>query len=207
MRLPVITLCAAVFAATALPAQARPVSYAEGWMAMTTNDFASNAAMLLYSPTARAAFGPFVEHYRATDGELYGLQANFLAHRWNNPDSQGNVYLLSGFGITSEEDAGGYIGLEADWEDRRYYVSYENRYTFAGDVKEEYQQRARAGIAPYIAEYGGVHTWLMLQADHMPEDKDTWTLTPLVRVFSGPYLGEAGVSTRGEFLFNLTVTY
>lgn len=207
MRLLPALFCTALFFTLADDAAARPVSYADGWMAMTMNDPTSNAATLLYSPTARFALGPFVEHYRETDGELYGLQANFLAHRWNNPDSQGNIYLLSGFGITSEDDGGGYVGMEADWEDRRYYVSYENRYTFADDVKEEYQQKARIGIAPYVAEYGGVHTWLMLQTDHMPEDKDTWTVTPLVRVFTGPYLGEAGVSNRGEFLFNLTITY
>lgn len=195
-----------------LPATAfaRPVSYADGWMAMTTNDPWSNSAMLLYSPTARFSLGPFIDHYRETDGELFGLQANYLANRWNNPDSQGNLFLLSGWGVASahdDEDLGGYVGLEADWEDRRYYVSYENRYTFANDAKEEYQQKARVGIAPYVAEYGGLHTWLMLQADHMPEGDDKWTATPLVRIFKGAYLGEFGLSDDGKFLFNFTVTY
>ena len=189
---------------------ARPVSYAGGWMAMTMNDGWTNSATLLYSPTANVALGPFLDHDRETDGELYGLQANYLFKRWNNKDSQGNIFLLSGLGAASiddDTDFGGYVGMEADWEDRKYYISYENRYTFAGDVKEAYQQRARIGIAPYISEYGGTHTWLMLQVDHMPEDDDTFTLTPLVRVFKGAYLGEAGISNHGDILFNFTVTY
>lgn len=192
-----------------LPAtvHARPVSYAGGWMGMTANDGDINHASVMYSPTAYFAIGSFIDHYRDTDGELYGLSANWLAKRWNNPDSQGNFYFLSGLGMTSEDDAGGYIGMEAGWEDRRYYVSYENRYTFADDVKEEFQQKARVGIAPYVAEYGGLHTWLMLQVDHMPEGRDHFTATPLIRLFKGDYLAEAGISSEGDILFNLTVTY
>lgn len=202
---------AAIFALcllAATPAEARPVSYKGGWMAMTMNDFGSNGASVLYSPTATTAIGPFADYYRDTDETLAGLQFNWLAHRWNNPDSQGNLFLLSGAGATSEGGAGGYLGMEADWEDRRYYVSYENRYTDAGeDVKQEFQQKARIGIAPYVAEAGQLHTWLMLQVDHTPEDDHNWRATPLVRLFKGAYLGEAGVSNRGEFLFNLTATF
>lgn len=190
-----------------IAANARPVSYAGGWMFMSMNDPSSNGASLLYSPTATTALGPFIDHYRDTDEELAGLQFNWLAKRWNNPDSQGNLFLLSGAGV-ADGDFGGYAGLEADWEDRRYYASYENRYTDAGkDVKEEFQQKARIGIAPYVAEAGKLHTWLMLQADHMPESDDKWAVTPLVRLFKGDYLVEGGVSNHGEFLFNLTVTY
>ncbi len=194
----------------ASPAMARPVSYADGWMFMTMNDGGTNGAALLYSPSSTFAFGPFLEHERDTDGELAGLQFNYLAKRWNNPDSQANFYILSGLGIArNEHDASpsGYIGMEADWEDRRFFTSYENRYTHAQGVREEFQQRARIGIAPYVAEYGGLHTWLMLQADHQPKDHDNFTVTPLIRVFKGAYLGEAGISDSGKILFNFTVTY
>ncbi|MEZ0260101.1 MAG: hypothetical protein ACAH80_03785 [Alphaproteobacteria bacterium] len=201
------TFLALLMMTAATPADARPVSYKGGWMAMTMNDGFANSAALLYSPTATTAIGPFVDYYRDTDETLGGLQFNWLAHRWNNPDSQGNLYLLSGAGAR-DGGAGGYLGMEADWEDRRYYVSYENRYTDAGeDVKEEFQQKARVGIAPYVAEAGQLHTWLMLQVDHTPEDDDNWRATPLVRLFKGPYLGEGGISNRGEVLFNFTATF
>lgn len=191
-------------------ALARPVSYADGWMAMATNDGQNNALMLLYSPTAAFSFGPFAEHNRQSDGTLYGLQANYLVRRWNARDSQGNFYFLSGWGMARNEgdlDPGGYAGIEADWEDRKYYVSFENRYTFANNVQEEYTQKARIGFAPYVADYGALHTWFMLQADHRPENKDSFTLTPFVRLFKGTSLGEVGVSDKGDLLFNFTITY
>jgi hypothetical protein len=47
----------------------------------------------------------------------------------------------------------------------------------------------------------------MLQVDHMPEDKDHWTVTPLLRLFKGPVLGELGISNHGETLFNFTATF
>ena len=174
---------------------------------MTMNDFDGNGAVALYSPTARTAFGVFAEHDRDSDGELYGVQANVLAKRWNNFDSQANAYFLSGWGITSNDDPGGYVGSQIDWENRRYFVSYENRYSFAKDIREEFSHKARLGIAPYIAEAGALHSWLMLQVDHMPEDENNWRVTPLVRLFKGDYLGEAGISNRGEILFNFNINF
>ena len=207
----VLTPLVFLWAFLPLTAEARPVSYAGGWMLMTGNDPAENNLSLMYSPTAKYSIGPFLNHYRDTDGELAGMQFNWLAKRWNNPDSQANIYFLSGLGIANDDGnrrAGGYAGLEADWEDRRYYISYENRYTAAGeDVKQEFQQKGRIGIAPYIAESGSLHSWLMLQVDHKPEDRDPWTVTPLLRLFKGDYLAEAGISTDGRFLFNLLITY
>ncbi|HYD17812.1 MAG TPA: hypothetical protein VEF76_04975 [Patescibacteria group bacterium] len=206
-----ISIMAGLWIFAPIPSLARPVTYAGGWMAMTSNDGYDNGASLLYSPTATTAIGPFLNHYRGTDAELAGLQFNWLARRWNNPDSQGNFYFLSGLGVSNDDGharPGGFAGLEADWEDRRFYVSYENRYTAAGDdVKEEFQQRGRVGVAPYVAEAGSLHSWLMLQLDHAPEDENNWRLTPLLRVFKGDYLAEAGISTDGHALFNLMITY
>jgi hypothetical protein len=194
-----------------LAAEARPISYAGGWMFMSSNDQFENDASAIYSPTATIGIGPFIDHYRDTDGELAGLEFNWLAKRWNNTDSQGNLYFLSGIGDANDngrERPGGFAGIEADWESRRFYTSYENRYTAAGEaVRQEFQQKARVGIAPYVAESGSLHSWLMLQVDHFPEDKDPWTVTPLIRVFKGAYLAEAGVSDNGRFLLNLMITY
>ncbi len=210
-RCPGLAILAFLCAFLPVGADARPVSYAGGWMFMTGNDLFENGASMIYSPTATASFGPFISHYRDTDGELAGIEFNWLAKRLNNRDSQANLFFLSGLGVANDdgdERAGGFAGLEADWESRRHYISYENRYTAAGEaVKQEFQQKARIGIAPYVAEAGGLHTWLMLQAEHFPEEGEPWTVTPLVRVFKGDYLAEAGFSNKGSFLFNLMITY
>ena len=193
------------------PAQARLISYAGGWMFMSDNDQFANRASMVYSPTATTGIGPFIDHYRDTGGDLAGLDFNWLAKRWNNADSQGNLYFLSGLGVASgdgNQRLGGFAGMEGDWESRRYYMSYENRYTDAGrSVRQEFQEMGRIGIAPYVAESGSLHTWLMLQADHFPENRRSWIVTPMVRMFKSEYLVEAGVANNGDPMLNRMITF
>lgn len=199
-----------VVGGAAKTALARPVTYAGGWMLMQMNDPFMNSAMAIYSPTARLGVGPVFEHWRDLDANFAGVQVNALLRRWNGPDYQGNFYLLSSFGRASgngNAGAAANVGIEADWENRRWFTSFENRVTMAEDITREYTQKGRIGVAPYIAEYGSLHTWLMLQVDHRPEDRDEVTVTPLVRVFKGAWLGEAGINNKGGVMFNTTFTF
>ena len=68
-------------------------------------------------------------------------------------------------------------------------------------------QSARVGIAPYIGDYGDLHTWLMLQVDHVPESDEQITVTPLVRLFKDVHLLEAGMSNQGDVLFNYILRF
>ncbi len=195
------------------PANARPVSYTGGSMLMLNSDADRSSAAYLYSPSATWAVGPMLELTRDEDSLFAGLQVNHLLKRWNNPDSQGNLFILSALGAHGlEQDGarqgGGYIGLEADWENRRLYTRYEPRYRF-GTAEEGafFQHMGRLGIAPYIGEAGDLHTWVMLQVDHEPERDDQWRVTPLVRLFQGPVLAEVGMSLEGEALLTLDITF
>lgn len=98
---------------------------------------------------------------------MHSLQVNNLVKRWNNPDSQANFYLKSGVGYAvtdgqTEQSPAAFTGIATDWEDRRYFVSYENRFVHAGDVATKFSQNARVGITPYIGDFGDLHTWLMI---------------------------------------------
>lgn len=218
MRLHFHILCSAALIAACLastPAQARPVSYADGSMVMGSSDADHSHLSYLYSPTSRVAFGPRMEIDHDNGDVFGGVEFNALLKRWNNFDSQGNIYWMSAAGINGLDGGGddtrlsGLGGFQADWEDRRYYTSYANEYRFDADENDYFKQTARVGIAPYIAESGALHTWLMVQVDHMPEnaDDDHWRVTPLVRLFHGDVLGEAGVSLDGDLLLNLDVTF
>ena len=57
-------------------------------------------------------------------------------------------------------------------------------------------------MAPYLAEYGYLHTWIMLQANHMPGSRKNMTFTPMLRVFKGDYLAEFGLNNYKDFMFN-----
>lgn len=190
-------------------AEARPISYPGGVSAMVMNDALVNSANVQYSPSATMSLGYTFEHWREDNYNLHALQMNNLIKRWNNPDSQGNLYLESGIGLTGNGagksdgvNPAAFTGLETDWENRRLLVSYRNRYTTGSDINDFYMQSARVGVAPYIGEFGDLHTWIMLQVDHTPRADDPVTVTPLVRLFKGTNLVEAGISNQGKILFN-----
>jgi hypothetical protein len=210
--LPTLIMAGVMITATA---EARPVSYPTGWTGMFQNNGDRNSAHIHYSPTAKTSIGYKYEHWRDKEYDIHALQMNNLIKRWNKPDSQANVYLKSGLGVVDgkggalrgESDVAGFTGIATDWEDRRYFASYENRFTYAGDLDDFYQQSARVGIAPYIGDYGDLHTWLMLEVEHNPEADDNFTVTPLVRLFKDTHLVEAGISNHGEVLFNYIYRY
>jgi len=196
-------------------AQARPVSYPGGWTLMLSNSWDSNSAHVHYSPSARMSIGARSAYHRKDDFYYSGVQMNNLIKRWNNDGSQANIYLKSSIGVAysdadefdGEIDAAGFTGIAADWEDRRYFISYENRYFEAGDIHDGYHQSGRVGIAPYIGDYGDLHTWLMLQVSHEPEADEKITVTPLVRFFKDVHMMEAGVSNQGNVLFNYVARF
>ncbi len=195
--------------------EARPVSYPGGITTMIMNNGDMHSLHLHYSPTAKYSVGIRSEYRRGADYLLNSVQVNNLIKRWNERDSQANLYLKSGIGVAysndgdfeNETSAAAFTGIAADWEDRRFFVSYENRYIEAGQIDDRFMQSARVGIAPYIGDYGDIHTWLMLEIEHEPEDEDNITVTPLVRFFKGVHLVEAGISDQNDVLFNWVMRF
>ena len=107
----------------------------------------------------------------------------------------------------SHQEVAGFTAIAADWEDRRFFTSYEGRLTYAGDIDKFFMQKARVGVAPYIGDYGDLHTWLMLQVDHNPKKTDTVEITPLIRLFKGVNLVEVGANTKGDVLLNWVMRF
>ena len=196
-------------------AQARPVSYPGGWTMMSMNNGEANNLHIHYSPTAQMSLGYKFEYWRDKEFTLNAVQMNNLIKRWNERHSQANLYLKSGVGVAysdegafdNETEAAGFTGVAADWENRRYFISYENRYTDAGKIDDFFSQSARVGWAPYEGDYGDIHTWLMLQVEHSPENDNNFTVTPLVRFFKDVHLLEAGMNNHGEVLLNYVLRY
>jgi hypothetical protein len=185
--------------------QARPVSYPGGWTLMTTNDVDSNSLHIHYTPDPKNSFGIRHEYMRRAEANADFIQHNHLLKRWNGEGSQANAYIKSGIGVAYDGDdteAAAFTGLAADWENRRYFTSYENRFLTAGDIDKYAKHKARIGIAPYIGDVGDLHTWLMIQADYDAGAKDNFSATPLVRFFKGADMLEAGYNLDGGGLLN-----
>lgn len=205
-----------LFGIFAFGANARPVSYPGGWTLMQMNDANMNALHVHYSPTYKYSIGYKGEYWKKDKWLFQGVQYNYLINRSNKKASQSNIYFKSAVGMahsdeqpfSNKQEPAGFLGIAADWEDRRFFTSYQNRYTYAGDINKAFLQKARVGVAPYVGNYGDLHTWLMLEVEHNPTNEgDEINTTPLVRFFKDVYLFEAGMSFDGDILFNAIIRF
>jgi hypothetical protein len=190
----------------ATPALARPITYPGGSMAMLEYANESWTNEVMYTPSAKYSLGLRSEFDGEFDQQFQGVSLNYLAYRKNSADGQANVYLLTSAGVASKDrasigrgtSAGVGGGLEADWENRRFLVLGQVKGFAANGIDKSIGWRGRVGVAPYVAEYGDLHTWMMLQVDHKPDSKDPVLVTGLVRFFKGPVLVEIGASQKGD---------
>lgn len=208
MKLKFLLLGLSAFILSSPSADAKPLSYPGGWQ--TTVDLSGDEYSFLNTYTFSPVYGIGLhnEYNRDEDYQMHSLHLANRLWRGNYPDAQANLYLESGIGYArtdggDEESAAAYTGILADWENRRFYTEYSNRYVHADDIHQEFTQSARVGVAPYIAESGALHTWLILQVDHKPRGDDHFTVTPLVRLFKEATMVEAGVRNDGEILFHV----
>ena len=192
-------------------AQARPVSYTDSWTVMLRNDVEQNSAHLHYTFDRRHSLGLRLRYDRDSDSVFTGAQLNRLVKRWNETDSQANIYGHAALGLVTDEapsasarpdDVGFFLAASADWETRRYFTSASIDYWDQGRFGNEISYHSRLGIAPYIAGTGALHTWIMVEGHHRPQDDTPLSASALLRFFKGPSLLELGVDTQGEPLLN-----
>ena len=190
--------------------KSRPISYAGGWTIMQMNDLNKHSIHLHFSPSINYSVGYKAEYWRNNEWQFHGAQLNYLLKRFNKPASQANFYIKNGVGLASSDyrslnrktEALFFTGISIDWEDRRYFISYENRLNNSSNIDKSFIQRSKFGFAPYVGNYGDLHTWLMLQVEHRPALKNKMVYTPVIRLFKGDYLAETGLNNYGEILFN-----
>lgn len=181
---------------------ARPVSYPGGWTFMQKSNGGYSSIHAHYSPTASDSIGMYIERNWQEDITFTGVQYNRLVKRWNGRKSQANFYVKAGvgqaqpFGKNGAQIAG-FTELAMDWETRRWFTEYRIRATDYADNQSIYHS-GRLGIAPYIGNYGDLHTWLMVQVENHPESNKPTTTTPLVRLFKGVQMLELGYTIEHE---------
>lgn len=183
---------------------------------MQENDEGGSSVGVHYTVVPWMAVSLHAErHTRASEFTMLGPQLNFLVKRWNLPDGQGNLYTSAGAGTAIENGEthfAAWTGFLADYETRRFYGSYELRLMYADRTEKAAWQRARVGVAPYLASYDQINLWLMVQVDRRDEQHaighshgvlpPPMAVTPLVRLIYKTFLVEGGVSTRGKVMFN-----
>ena len=192
---------------------ARPVSYPGGTTLLLANDADSHNFAALYTAWPHWAIGYSGSYFPEKEWSLQTIEFDWLCLRWNGAEGQASAYLKGALGTAcsrtfSRCKPGWQTGISLDWESRRYFVLYQNQLTYGQGFQTAYRQKGRLGIAPYIGQYGDLHTWLMLQVEHAPSGaRHKLTLTPLVRFFKGQYLWELGVSLHGGVLLNGVIRF
>ncbi len=203
--------------ACAPQALSHPVFYSDGRGFMSWNTPDKTEFYGAYTLSHRFALGARYFGFREgmnpgnyPDESYYLAQTSFLLKRWNAPASQGNIYLelgggqavLNPSGLASRSMPAYMAELEADWEDRRYYTLAKLKYLKASELEERAGVMARVGIAPYIANFDELNTWIILETEQEFRSGATPSLTPLIRLFYRNFLTELGYGLGGGFHFN-----
>ena len=79
-------------------------------------------------------------------------------NRKNTKNSQSNLYFQSAI---STKDNNYFYGIHGDWETRRYFIGFD--YKEVKNIIDYTDKHIQLGLAPYLGEYGDLHTWLMVK--------------------------------------------
>lgn len=186
---------------------AHPVSFKDATAVMTWNQSFMTDNWITYSFHPRMAVAARTMRLEMPEGRMdyYAPQFDFLVKRWNETNSQANIYIYGSYGVANflnQTDRAFQLGMEVDAESRKHYISvqYDKMWTPIGPDMDII--KARVGIAPYEAEFNEVASWFMIQYQRHPLLLKENVVTPLVRIFYKSFLFEGGVSTDGDWMTN-----
>ncbi len=197
-----------------LQAWAHPTSYKGAVGLMSYNTPQMNEILLTYSLSHNFAIA--TTYLRDSKSEFYIPRVNFLAKRWNNEDSQGNIYLSAGAGQEKFESKIYGVRLAElimDWESRKYYVYFEHLYLNRNNdnnvllpEKAYNHSKFRVGTAPFLADYEDLNVWLILQAEkHLNQEQIE--MTQFLRFYVKNTLWEVGAGFNGSWAFNYMIHF
>jgi hypothetical protein len=190
-------------------AQAHPVSFEDSVGIMGYH--APKVSHMQVNYSWRHWFATGVHHFSLkTQDEMKSMNlisTNFLVKRWNGSSYQANIYTNLAVGMSDLSQESRPLGMgsvQFDIEDRKYY--FLAKYSrLASEASEELTQiTLRAGVAPYVANFNDIHSWIIIEWQSnlfLGQDLDV-DITPYLRVFYKNVLFEIGHSLDGHMRFN-----
>ena len=179
--------------------EARPISYSGGSTLMMFSDNMKDSLYYHYSPSYKYSVG--IENLKdknLRDDYSY-LRFTYLINRKNNLHSQRNLYFQSGLSSKSGNDL--FYGIHGDWETRRWFLGFDIK-KVENRLKSYNQNHIQIGFAPYLGEYGDIHTWLMLKTKKT-SIKDKRSSYPALKFFKGNTLLEFGYNNKTDWDIHL----
>ena len=190
IRIILVLISLAVF-----DANARPISYSGGHTLMMFTDEMNDSIYYHYSPTYKYSLGiEQVKDNYLKDNYSY-LRLTYLIDRKNTQFSQRNLYFQSGLSTGGTDNY--YYGIHGDWETRRWFTGFGIK-KIENQTINYNQQHFQLGVAPYLGEYGDLHTWLMVKTKKNSLNGN-WSTYPVLKFFKGSALIEFGYNNKTEW--------
>ena len=210
MKIAIILKLTVIFLCLSSLLCARPISYVGGWTLMSFNDYQSNSLLVHYTPSSKYSLGYNIEYWNDKEYWINNLNLNYLLKRINTKNSQANFYFKSGIGFLytdfkenkSKKEYVTTLSFTSDWETRKKFVSYSSELIKSENITDVFMQKARVGFAPYIANYGKIHTWLLYELNYMPSTSNNLKSAAIIRFFKSTNLVEAGIDEDRNILLN-----
>jgi hypothetical protein len=195
------------------------MGFEDSWMTM--GDLGPNwrEVFVNYAITPRDAIGLSQTYMRSDDdqvsNDLSEVTYTRLLRRWNQPESQANLWFAGGIGELRRKDheldrgsdkAAISPGIQADFETTRLYFSAMYRFYRASGINHDYAS-ARAGFSFFEPQYEKMHPWLIVEARTMHDLSDEVEITPMLRLITRNYFVEAGANNLGQPRLNFMLIF
>ncbi len=195
-------------------ADARPITYTGGQVLVAEAQADQWQARYTYSHSFRhstsVGYVRMDELRNTGELDLGYVRAAWLARRWNQPTSQGNLFIWGGLGYANTDlgsGVGRHIGFQADWETRRIYTAAVSE-LHDGSGWRHRNDTVSLGVAPFEHDFERTAVWLVgkgMRTTGMIDDKPKAAL--VLRLFNPSWWLEAGVDSNGKplafFMINL----
>ena len=179
--------------------ESRPISYSGGSTLMAFSDNMKNSIYYHFSPSYKYSLG-----IESIEDKFFGnnysyLRLTYLLNRKNTQNSQRNLYFQSG--VSSKGFDNFFYGIHGDWETRRLFFGFSLKQV-ENEKKDYYDQSYQLGFAPYLGNYGDLHTWIMLKTKRNSL-RSEWSTYPVLKFFKGNVLMEFGYNDKTEWDLHL----
>ena len=146
---------------------------------MAFSENMKNSIYYHYSPSYKYSVGIEGVKDKAFNSKYYYLRYTYLLDRKNTDISQRNLYFQSGVSSKGYDEF--FYGMHGDWETRRLFVGFGIKETEKNmqDFSEQFYQ---VGVAPYLGDYGDLHTLIMLKTKENSLDNKMSTY-PVLKFF------------------------